>query len=886
VILSVSSSDAAPAEKATPGQIAQWIQQLGDNKFSVRESASKKLWAAGTAAEPALEEAAKSDDAEVARRARDILDKFKWGIYPDTPADIVALIRAYQSAEGNTRLELLQKLLQGGPAGLQAVLKISRSETDPNRRKALGVLVSRKLPASLPQVLERNDYEQFETLLEIGHEGEFINHNQYAAYWLLRGKLDKRIEHFRAQLAKNPDEKRVAEALAYLYRAKGDLMEAQAAAEKSQRVDLVDGILYEAADWKALAARKDFGGAQSAVEKLAYAAAFARLAGKSKQFDSVLEEMRELIAKAPERENSQFVAAKGLLLNDRTAEGLELLAKVPSRGVVRFEILAAQLKYQEAMKIVDEPRPAESEEQKHLEVLKARTLYLLGEKDKAEELFTHLGRQIKDGVDPFWINRNRPDAKHVLLETEFQLGLKDKAFEHGARALSALPPGDLKLPIQSSYLGKLFPKQTETAEVWWELLRQRFKEEPPAKTLPRLRELIEGKVAAKEVKKWIEEAERAPAVPNPGRLRPDRGRRQLALAEIAVAAGLDDMALSLLEKADTPETLLRLGDLLAGKKEWAKAAERYRQAWRKTIAPNDPLLGSKRADPLPLFLAGDALVKAGQEKEGKQLIEQSHWILLGDAPARFTFLRTLGERGHVKAAQRENDLLMRVSEPNSYYSGAAARRLALAAAARKEYFKAADAFEQSMLRCLHLPTNFIQSGAYAAVPAQVHQMRASGLLAAGKFDEANKHIQLALALLPGSVDLPIKLVPILERGGHKKEATALFEQSYGAYEKVCRDYPRCAWAHNSAAWMSVCNRRNLDKALAHAQKAVELAPSNAGYLDTLAEVHFQRGDKEKAVALQKRVIELDPKKTYFRKQLKRLEAGDPTAERPPENDEE
>src|SRR5262249_48090147 len=161
----------------------------------------------------------------------------------------------------------------------QAVLKISRSETDPNRRKALGELVSRKLPASLPQVLERNDYEQFETLLEIGHESEFINHNQYAAYWLPRGKLDKRIEHFRGQLAKNPDEQRVAETLAYWYRAKGDPTEARAAAEKAQRVDLVDGILYEAADWKALTARKDFGGAQSAVEKLAYAAAFARLAG-------------------------------------------------------------------------------------------------------------------------------------------------------------------------------------------------------------------------------------------------------------------------------------------------------------------------------------------------------------------------------------------------------------------------------------------------------------------------------------------------------------------------------------------------------------------------------------------------------------------------------
>jgi hypothetical protein len=35
--------------------------------------------------------------------------------------------------------------------------------------------------------------------------------------------------------------------------------------------------------------------------------------------------------------------------------------------------------------------------------------------------------------------------------------------------------------------------------------------------------------------------------------------------------------------------------------------------------------------------------------------------------------------------------------------------------------------------------------------------------------------------------------------------------------------------------------------------------------------------------LQKRVVELDPKRSYYRKQLHRLEAGDPAAERPPQD---
>ena len=134
------------------------------------------------------------------------------------------------------------------------------------------------------------------------------------------------------------------------------------------------------------------------------------------------------------------------------------------------------------------------------------------------------------------------------------------------------------------------------------------------------------------------------------------------------------------------------------------------------------------------------------------------------------------------------------------------------------------------------------------------------------------------------MDLAIQLLPPLERGGFKKDADRLFEDTLAVYEKLCRDHPHCAWAHNSAAWLSACCRRNLDAALTHANRAVELAPDNAGHLDTLAEVLFQRGDKEKAVAIQKKVIALDPKKMYFRKQLRRLEAGDPRAERPTEDE--
>lgn len=874
--------------KSTPKQITQWVEQLGDNDFKVRENATKKLWQAGAAAESALQKAAQSDDREVARRARELLDKFRWGIYPDTPADIVALIHAYQSSAGKPRMDVLQKLLDSGDAGLRAVLKIAAAEKDVNQRRMLADAVAKKLPTAFLLAVTEGKFQPFERLLEFGHEGKFIGHNQYVAYWLLRGKLAERITHFADRLREHPEDKWLVQASAYLHRANGDLIEARKAAEKSDRADLLQGILYEMGDWKALAELPNNASTQkpadkgishiasieNPVEKWAYRATFVRLAGKSKEFESAVSQLRKCVESASKRDRAEraWVAAKGLLLNDRPAEGLELLKTVPEHREALFDLLCVRLDFDAAMDLAAKKVPTDKEISR-LDLAHARQLYLLGEKE-GEALFDQFAERIKDEVDPYWVQS--------LLKEELRAGLKDVAFSHAAKALSVKSSKNcVKSVREQLYLAKLFPQQSTTAEVWWTVLERKFMDESPAAVLKRLRDLLEGKVAAKDVKAWIEQVEQwgPPAVISPAQA----DAWWLALADAAIGAGLEDLAIALLEKkADSRDALLRLGDLLAAKKQWDKAGERYRQAWTKQHRGSS---AGGPADPLSLYLAGEALIHAGQEKEGKKLIEQAHWVPFANSRVRFNFLTALAKRGHKEAAQRETELLLRVSEPNTFYANNAIRLLAFTARTRKDYFKAAEGLEQSMLSCLKSHINFVEYPAYANSPAQIHKLRATALLAAGKLDEALKQADLALTDAPGYANLPIALVPELERRGHKKEAADLFNRCYRAYEKACRAYPRCAFAHNSMAWMSACCRRNLDQALQHAEKAVELAPNHAGYLDTLAEIHFQRGKKDKAIALQRRAVELNPKKSYYRKQLKRLEAGDPSAELPPENDE-
>jgi tetratricopeptide (TPR) repeat protein len=856
---------AAPPAPPSKEQIARWVEQLGDNDFAVREAASKALWEAGRAAETALMQAARSDDAEVSQRARAILEKFKWGVYPDTPKKIVNLIAKYQAADNANKGAVLRELLEEGADGCKALTKIATAEQDANVRRELNALIHNQLVRAVPQLLLEDNFDVLEALLEIEMASDArLGAGHYAAFYLLRGKLDERVAHFKALATRDPNNKRYPEALAYLYRAQGDLNAAVEAAEKAEQPDLAERLLSEAGNWKELARRGAAVEVRHPVEQLGYRTTYHRLAGNARELEDALAEVRRYADAEVQgaRDIRLLHAAKIFFLNDRPADALEALSKGGHKTKV-FEILIAQLKFDEAIQLVERVRkekvnePAEQvNELPALEILLARTLYSLGEREKALPIFEKYAGQIKEGNDFSWFE--------TLIDAESRVGLKEQALEHCGKILTV--SRDQGWPVR--LFAKVFPGKGDSARVWWSYLRHRHPDEAAPVLLRRVRELVEGKAKPETVREAVQGALEAV-----GAFKADEDMWLLALAETAVDAGLEPLAQTCLEKGSTPGPLVRLGDLLAKKKDWERAAERYRQAWEKD-----------RAQPLALYLRGWALTQAGKEAEGKKLIEQSHWLPLGDEYVRSAFLRALAQRGHKEASRRETDLLLKLSEPRSFQAGEAMRVRAADAYARKDLLESARGHEQALLRCLQTTTGFVQPSAYVGVPALVHRQRASGLLAAGRLAEAKQEIARCQMDLPANVTLANFLVPELEKAGLKKEADELFDQTLAAYEKLCKEYPRCPWTHNESAWLSVCCRRNLDGALAHSLKAVELAPENAGHLDTLAEVYFQRGDKEKALATQQKVVALDSKKAYYQKQLRRIQAGDPLAERPSQED--
>lgn len=863
----------------TADEIAKAIRQLGDDDFQVREKASKFLWTAGKHAEAALQKAAQSEDVEVARRARALLEKFKYGIYADTPADIVKLIQEYRNGDHGAKEKVLRELLKKGKGMLGTVQKLVATEEDEGVRSHYAEVIARETSNLAALMLGEGNYAAAEELLELTLAGkQGATYRNYAAYQKLRGRLDDKIRHIQSERAGDHS---AWELLCYMQRAKGDLAQARLAAEKAVLLaaarlesekdndaaarltvekqayeQVLLSVLFELGDWKALIPLLERRGGKG--EHHGALAAFKRLTGNAAGARAELE-------KAVGTDD----AANAFLFNDRAKEGIDLLVK-HNRHVRAFELLTLQLKFKQAFALADQVKELSAEDLSSLELLKAKTQYQLGDVEAARKVFARLAE------DANQVRKKYGSIGRALnlLETEYQLGLKDLVFDHCARILASTNmQADEGPALERSLLDQVFPRYGTSAEVWWRFFRGKNAAEDATARMKRIRDLLEDHKAGKDFPALARDFEaRAREVP----------KEQLegwltALADTCEGVGDEALTLTYRDKVAreicSAAAWLRLGDFHWEKKRWQEAADCYARSWEKD-----------RGQAVPLYLLGQALIKAGKEKEGRTLTERAHCLPLGDEVARYHLAEELSKHGLTDDSRRQVEMILVTGEFMSIPVTNARNKRGEEAAWRKDHAQAVAHQERVLLSVLMANLQFVKSRAYLVVPFAVHFQKARMLAAAGQVDDALKEADLARDLLPGDIELAIHLLPDLEKHGRKKEAADFFQKTLDVHAKLCADYANSAWCHNNLAWLAARCRRRLDLALEHGTKAVALAPNNAGHLDTLAEVCFQRGDKNKALELMKKCLALDPKNEYFRKQLKRFEAGDPKTEPPNESD--
>jgi len=840
VLTGVERPATSPADGA---KIAVAIAQLGDADFAVREEAMRALWGFGKAAEQSLTEAAGGAEPEIAARAREILLDFRYGIGPESPAELVALVRAYRRGNVEEKRGAVESLFMMGPKAYAALARMCEAEEDPGLRARVLHELGGRAVSAVGVCVGAGDYATAEQLLEISvAAGSEEGCRCYAAYHVLRGQADAKIALLRKRMEAEPSFS-AAKALTYLYRATGDLKSARWAAEMGADAELEENILFELGDWKGLAAslvRRV--GDDADIEKLSFLAAYHRLAGDTDSYEHALRLIRRY---ADGAKASVELVAKALLLNDRTDEAIALHIK--AGNVQRaFELLCAQQRYQEAFEAAERDGKGDRAERATLQCVMGRMLHYLGRRKEAIALFDEVGRQ--EAADIGF------EGQCALVEAELQCGLEDRALAHAADAANT---GGANLP---AVFGALFPGRRVDSVTWWNYYRVAYPSEKAGKTVGRMRDLLYNKLGEEELAALCRGAAEFAREMS----KRDGAAFLAVVSRTMAAAGQDKLAQSVFEQAVAMGSDIEVGHLAAARGQWALAAGLYGS-------------GDARGNVVSSALRGWALVRAGREKEGRAVIDRVSLLALGDTRQRFVMAEALAQAGLTEGEREQFELIIRTAP---FWSGELIETLANSAqeaARRGDYAVASERGQRSLLACLRASVSFVNARNYLMVPHLVHRARAAGLIQAGRVEEALKEIDACNAILPGDITLTIDLLPLFEKAGRAKEADAFYARGRGFQEKLCADYPNSPGMHNSLAWMLVRCGRDLDEAMVHGQRAAELDPRNCAILDTLAEIHFQRGEKAEAISLMEKCIALEPQVARHKAALKRLEGSSRTS---------
>lgn len=901
LVVGLSFACASSADPPKPKSADDLARELSDPSFRVRETATRELWKLGESARPALEKVASTGTPEAAERAHGVLDKFDWGIAPDTPAAVLDQIKAFRDGGPGERNTALLRLVEGGRANHRILRQLlSKQAADPTdaaaggaRRKMFEVY-GKAVSARVPGLLFDGKADEAEGLLELNALGPSEDHiRDYVLFMASCGRIKAVVESLTTLRTQQPDNRGPALALVYAYRAGGSVEQAKALlktlADTDQAMDeRYDSLLADLGAWGELADRpvrspNSFDGLR---------AFRLRMAGKTAQADVVLKEL--LTADSTySRGFGMEASALGLFVNGRTADGLTRLKATESAPHVAADIYAARLDFDAALDLIrtgladDNGTTQDGEEGRIRRTLhtlyklkKARLLAQLGERDDAAQLLNGL-EEVAD--------RSDRGVQTELVRTAVRSGFPDIA----AALLGKIQArrdeyGDRQGSTLYDPFEPLFEADADAARFWWRVVRFANPRGNPGEQMRTVRDLLNGKLKPDAVAGWFEAADDyakrseqadhlTPASADPVRMAMglSAAHRANASTELAVAvleAFADRGGHSRTDSArawvfgldETFRLWVDLGDWLGELGRHKDAAMRLEQGWR--LHPNNPVL---------LYLSGKALVAAGNPKEGRRRMAMAHVVALGNPQLRGRFLEELVNRGEKDDMRVE---LARLSEcawgVDNTNTGNVWNQVGRAAVALHDFATARDAQRKGMHFVLKTSgIVYVEGQAYANVPAQARGVDARQLLVEGKLPEALAAADDALRIMPSHADTVHALVTMLDKRGETAAADRLFSAVWERYAAAIRANPKSGWLKYQAAWLAVGCRREKDAALKYATAAVDDDPTHLASREALAEAHFRNGDRGKATEIMTALAADDRRSWHYKRQLERYKSS-------------
>ena len=140
-------------------------------------------------------------------------------------------------------------------------------------------------------------------------------------------------------------------------------------------------------------------------------------------------------------------------------------------------------------------------------------------------------------------------------------------------------------------------------------------------------------------------------------------------------------------------------------------------------------------------------------------------------------------------------------------------------------------------------------------------------LAQGSSDKAMEEFNKALSHRPGYGEAYAGLGDAYLVKGMNREAAQEYEKAIGENAIKTLSIQGFASVHNNLAYIYCEEGRDLDTALSHAQKAIQVVPEHPGFADTLGWIYLKKGDYDEALKNLKAAAEAAPENPLIRYHL-------------------
>ncbi|MFH1068455.1 MAG: tetratricopeptide repeat protein [Candidatus Glassbacteria bacterium] len=170
----------------------------------------------------------------------------------------------------------------------------------------------------------------------------------------------------------------------------------------------------------------------------------------------------------------------------------------------------------------------------------------------------------------------------------------------------------------------------------------------------------------------------------------------------------------------------------------------------------------------------------------------------------------------------------------------------------------------SLPRALMLVLILLAAGYTVFFWSHYHVMLGEMFIEQGNLPKAEFHLEKALAANPDDSDLHYELGNVYYQQGK-------LDQSIEVFNRCIQLDSTNAPAMNNLAWVYAQLSIRLEEALTLSRKSLELEPDNPNYLDTAAEIYYQKKEYFRALTFMRRAVEQQPPNLeYYQNRLEKI----------------